>query len=161
MCIRDRYNILRIIPPIKPYKDKFIKGFICTLIYVVCWPILAFLSGKLIPAVGSGNLAEVSRIIILSLIVFLIQKTAQFGQDILVSKPALEISEVMRTNLFSKIHKIKINFVEKLSAGDITYRLTEDADRVSEIIYKTFQDTLPCILQLIACLLYTSDAADE
>ena len=142
------------IPPIKPYKTRFINGFICTLIYVACWPILAFLAGKLIPAIGSGNLKEVSRIIISSLIVFSIQKTAQFGQDILVSKPALEISEVMRANLFSKIQKIKINFVEKLSAGDITYRLTEDADRVSEIIYKTFQDTLPCLLQLIAVVIY-------
>ncbi|MDC3077864.1 ABC transporter ATP-binding protein/permease [Prochlorococcus sp. AH-716-O05] len=141
-------------PPIKPYKNRFIKGFICTLIYVTCWPLLAFLAGKLIPAIGEGNLTEVTRIIILSLIVFSIQKTAQFGQDILVSKPALEISEVMRANLFSKIHKIKIIFVEKLSVGDITYRLTEDADRVSEIIYKTFQDTLPCLLQLIAVVIY-------
>ncbi len=145
---------MRIIPPIKTYKTSFIKGFICTLLYVACWPILAFLAGKLIPAIGSGNLTEVTKIIIKSLIVFLIQKTAQFGQDILVSKPALEISEVMRENLFTKIHKIKINFVEKLSAGDITYRLTEDADRVSEIIYKTFQDTLPCILQLLAVVIY-------
>ncbi|MDC3171306.1 ABC transporter ATP-binding protein/permease [Prochlorococcus sp. AH-716-E13] len=142
------------IPPIKPYKTRFIKGFICTLVFVACWPLLAFLAGKLIPAIGSGNLTEVSRIIVLSLIVFLIQKTAQFGQDVLVSKPALEISEEMRENLFSRIHKIKINYIEKLSAGDITYRLTEDADRVSEIIYKTFQDTIPCLLQLIAVVLY-------
>ncbi len=149
-----KYSILRLIPPIKPYKSRFINGFICTLVFAACWPILAFLAGKLIPAIGSGNLTEVSRIIILSLIVFLIQKIAQFGQDVLVAKPALEISEVMRSNLFSKIHKIKINFVEKLSAGDITYRLTEDADRVSEIIYKTFQDTLPCLLQLIAVVIY-------
>ena len=47
-----------------------------------------------------------------------------------------------------------MNFVEKISAGDITYRLTEDADRVSEVIYKTFQDTLPCVLQLIAVIVY-------
>ena len=42
-----------------------------------------------------------------------------------------------------------MNSVEKISAGDITYRLTEDAERVSEVIYKTAQDTIPCTLQLI------------
>ena len=47
-----------------------------------------------------------------------------------------------------------MNHIEKISAGDITYRLTEDADRVSEVIYKTFQDTLPCLLQLLAVILY-------
>ena len=123
-------------------------------IYVACWPILAYLAGKLIPAIGSGDLLNVTSIIIKSLIVFLIQKIAQFGQDVLIAKPSLEISEVMREGLFRRIHKIKMNSIEKISAGDFTYRLTEDADRVSEVIYKTFQDTLPCFLQLTAVIIY-------
>ncbi len=124
------------------------------IIYVACWPILAFLAGKLIPAIGSGDILIVTNIIMKSLIVFLIQKSAQFGQDVFIARPSLEISEVMRQNLFSKIHKIKMNFINNISAGDITYRLTEDADRVSEVIYKTFQDTLPCVLQLLAVIVY-------
>ena len=124
------------------------------LIYVACWPLLAYLAGNLIPAIGSGDLAKVSSIIIKSLFVFLVQKTAQFGQDVFIAKPSLEISEVMRGNLFSRIQKIKMNSVENISAGDITYRLTEDADRVSEVIYKTAQDTIPCTLQLLAVIIY-------
>jgi len=124
------------------------------LIYVACWPLLAYLAGNLIPAIGSGNLSEVSSIIIKSLFVFLVQKTAQFGQDVFIAKPSLESSEVMRGNLFSRIQKIKMNSVENISAGDITYRLTEDADRVSEVIYKTAQDTIPCTLQLLAVIIY-------
>ncbi|WP_288258637.1 ABC transporter ATP-binding protein [uncultured Prochlorococcus sp.] len=124
------------------------------LIYVACWPLLAYLAGNLIPAIGSGDLPKVSSIIIKSLFVFLVQKTAQFGQDVFIAKPSLEISEVMRGNLFSRIQKIKMNSVENISAGDITYRLTEDADRVSEVIYKTAQDTIPCTLQLLAVVIY-------
>ena len=124
------------------------------LIYVACWPFLAYLAGNLIPAIGSGDLSKVSSIIIKSLFVFLVQKTAQFGQDVFIAKPSLEISEVMRGNLFSRIQKIKMNSVENISAGDITYRLTEDADRVSEVIYKTAQDTIPCTLQLLAVIIY-------
>ena len=124
------------------------------LIYVACWPLLAYLAGNLIPAIGSGDISNVSSIIIKSLFVFLVQKTAQFGQDVFIAKPSLEISEVMRGNLFSRIQKIKMNSVENISAGDITYRLTEDADRVSEVIYKTAQDTIPCTLQLLAVIIY-------
>ncbi len=123
-------------------------------IYVACWPLLAYLAGNLIPAIGSGDLSKVFNIIIKSLFVFLVQKTAQFGQDVFIAKPSLEISEVMRGNLFSRIQKIKMNSVENISAGDITYRLTEDADRVSEVIYKTAQDTIPCTLQLLAVIIY-------
>ncbi len=124
------------------------------LIYVACWPLLAYLAGNLIPAIGSGDLSKVSSIIIKSLFVFLVQKTAQFGQDVFIAKPSLEISEVMRGNLFSRIQKIKMNSVENISSGDFTYRLTEDADRVSEVIYKTAQDTIPCTLQLLAVIIY-------
>jgi len=124
------------------------------IIYVACWPILAFLAGKLIPAIGSGNISEVINIIGRTMIIFLIQKLAQFGQDLFISKPSLEISEEIRRDLFSKIQKIEIKSLEKISAGDITYRLTEDADRLTEVIYKTIQDTLPCSLQLIAVIIY-------
>ena len=124
------------------------------LIYVACWPLLAYLAGNLIPAIGSGDLSKVSSIIIKSLLIFLIQKTAQFGQDVFIAKPSLEISELMRGNLFGKIQKIDMNSIEKISAGDITYRLTEDADRVSEVIYKTAQDSIPCSLQLLAVVIY-------
>ncbi|WP_288249899.1 ABC transporter ATP-binding protein [uncultured Prochlorococcus sp.] len=124
------------------------------IIYVACWPLLAYFAGNLIPAIGSGDLSKVSNIIVKSLFVFLVQKTAQFGQDVYIAKPSLEISEVMRGNLFSRIQKIKMNSIENISAGDITYRLTEDADRVSEVIYKTAQDTIPCTLQLLAVIIY-------
>ena len=124
------------------------------LIYVACWPLLAYFAGNLIPAIGSGDLSKVISIIVKSLFIFLVQKIAQFGQDVFIAKPSLEISEVMRGNLFSKIQKIEMNSVKKISAGDITYRLTEDADRVSEVIYKTAQDTIPCTLQLLAVIIY-------
>ena len=58
------------------------------IIYVACWPILAYFAGNLIPAIGSGDLQSVSKIIIKSLIIFLIQKIAQFGQDVYIAKPS-------------------------------------------------------------------------
>ncbi len=124
------------------------------LIYVACWPVLAWLAGELIPKIGDGDLIRVSQVIVLALIVFLIQKVAQFGQDTILARPALRISQDLRTEIFIKLQKIELRAIEKLSTGDITYRLTEDADRVGEVIYKTIQDTTPCFLQLIAVFGY-------
>ena len=84
------------------------------LIYVACWPLLAYFAGNLIPAIGSGDISKVSSIIVKSLLIFLIQKSAQFGQDVFIAKPSLEVSEVMRGNLFRKIQKIDMNSVEKI-----------------------------------------------
>ncbi len=124
------------------------------LVYVACWPLLASLAGKLIPAIGNGELSVVIKVIAQSLGLFLIQKFAQFGQDTLLAGPALRVSQDIRTHLFEQLQRIQLGTIEKLSSGDLTYRLTEDADRVGEILYKTIQDTTPSLLQLITVFGY-------
>ena len=124
------------------------------LLFVACWPLLAWLAGQLIPAIGAGDFAKVLRTIAAALAVFLIQKLAQFGQDILLAEPALQVSQELRRGLFARLQRIDFGALEKLSAGDLTYRLTEDADRVGEVIYKTIQDTTPSALQLVVVLGY-------
>ena len=123
-------------------------------IYVICWPFLAWQAGELIPSIGEGNLSKVVKVIFISLVIFFIQKIAQFIQDTSLANPALMISQQLREKLFKKLQRIQLNSLDKLSSGDITYRLTEDADRVGEVIYKSIQDTFPCILQLIAVFIY-------
>ncbi len=124
------------------------------LVFVACWPLLASLAGKLIPAIGSGDFPVVLRSIGLALAVFMVQKAAQFGQDTLLAGPALAVSQDLRRQLFARLQRLDFGALEKLSAGDLTYRLTEDADRVGEVIYKTLQDSTPSALQLVAVLGY-------
>jgi ATP-binding cassette subfamily B protein len=122
------------------------------VVTVACWPLLALLAGRLIPALGAGDLASSARTVLLALLVFLVQKLAQFGQDTLLADPALRVSQGLRQQLFARLQQLRFSALDKLSAGDLTYRLTEDADRVGEVIYKTIHDTLPSALQLLAVL---------
>ena len=124
------------------------------LVFVACWPLLAWLAGQLIPAIGAGDLPRVLRVIVLALSVFMVQKLAQFGQDSLLAEPALLVSQDLRRQLFARLQRLDFGALEKLSAGDLTYRLTEDADRVGEVIYKTIQDTTPSALQLVVVFGY-------
>jgi ATP-binding cassette subfamily B protein len=124
------------------------------LVYVACWPLLAWLAGRLIPAIGAGDFPAVLRAVGGALAVFLIQKIAQFGQDTLLAGPALRVSQELRRRVFDRLQRLEFGALEKLSAGDLTYRLTEDADRVGEVIYKTIQDTTPSALQLVVVLGY-------
>jgi ATP-binding cassette subfamily B protein len=123
-------------------------------VFVGCWPLLAWLAGQLIPAIGAGAFSQVLKIIAASLAVFLVQKLAQFGQDTLLAGPALQVSQELRRLLFARLQRLDFGALEKLSAGDLTYRLTEDADRVGEVIYKTIQDSTPSALQLLVVLGY-------
>ncbi|QPN70437.1 ABC transporter ATP-binding protein [Synechococcus sp. CBW1108] len=141
-------------PLLKPHSRRLAAGGLCMLIFVACWPLLAWLAGQLIPAIGAGNFPLVARTIAAALGLFLVQKAAQFGQDTLLAGPALRVSQELRRGLFARLQRLEFGALEKLSAGDLTYRLTEDADRVGEVIYKTIQDTIPSALQLVVVLGY-------
>ena len=151
---QNKINSNYLIGKLKGHLPVLTLGAISMLVYVSCWPILAWLAGKLIPAIGQGNTEQVLTVILQALLIFIIQKTAQYLQDSLLAKPALSLSQDLRTTLFRKLQKTNILFIEKLSSGDIAYRLTEDVDRVGEVIYKTIQDTTPSIFQLIAVFGY-------
>jgi len=151
---KNKINFIYLIGKLKGHLPTLLLGGISMFIYVICWPILAWLSGKLIPAIGQGNTKQVLIVILQALIIFIIQKTAQYLQDSLLAKPALALSQDLRTTLFRKLQKTNILFIEKLSSGDIAYRLTEDVDRVGEVIYKSIQDTTPSIFQLLAVFGY-------
>ena len=144
----------RLWPLLKPHGRRLIAGGLCMLTYVACWPLLAWLAGRLIPAIGAGDFPAVLRAVAAALGVFLVQKTAQFGQDTLLAGPALQVSQELRRRLFARLQQLDFGALEKLSAGDLTYRLTEDADRVGEVIYKTIQDSTPSALQLGVVLGY-------
>lgn len=144
----------RLLPLLKPHRPALIAGGVCMLIFVGCWPLLAWLAGQLIPAIGAGDFNRVLQVIGLALTVFMLQKVAQFGQDTLLAGPALQVSQELRRRLFARLQRLDFGVLEKLSAGDLTYRLTEDADRVGEVIYKTIQDTTPSVLQLVVVFGY-------
>ena len=144
----------RLIPLLRPHRRSLTIGTLCMLIFVSSQLVLMRLMGRLLPDVGSGDLQRILPVIGLVLLVFAIQKLAQFGQDSLLAGPALQVSQSLRRDLFQRLQKVQLGALEKMSSGDLTYRLTEDADRVSEVIYKTLHDSIPSALQLFAVLGY-------
>lgn len=144
----------RLIPLLRPHRRLLTIGTLCMLVFVSSQLLLMRLMGRLLPDVGSGDLKRILPVIGLVLLVFAIQKIAQFGQDSLLAGPALQVSQALRRDLFQRLQKVQLGALEKMSSGDLTYRLTEDADRVSEVIYKTLHDSIPSALQLVAVLGY-------
>ena len=144
----------RLLPLLRPHVRQLTWGAFCMVVFVSSQLVLMSLMGRLLPNVGSGDLERILPVIGLVLLVFAIQKIAQFGQDSLLAGPALQVSQSLRRDLFQRLQRVQLGALEKMSSGDLTYRLTEDADRVSEVIYKTLHDSIPSALQLVAVLGY-------
>ena len=144
----------RLLPLLRPHLRQLIAGLACMLLYVSSFLLLLNLAGELFPSLSSRDLPRVLLLIGQGVVIFAVQKLAQFGQDSLLAGPALQVSQQLRSDLFGTLQTVELGALEKLSAGDLTYRLTEDADRVSEVLYKSIHDTVPSALQLLAVLGY-------
>ncbi|MEM8675525.1 MAG: ABC transporter ATP-binding protein [Cyanobacteria bacterium P01_G01_bin.67] len=152
--MKNRSSYWQLIPFIRPQSLTIVWAFICTLIFTIFWPIKAWLAGEVSQYIGKGDPGSIARLAGLTAIVFLFQGIAQYGQDSLMAKAALNAALNLRKNVYRHLQKLSLKYFEVAKTGDLTYRLTEDIDRIGEIINQFFHDFVPCILQLIVVLGY-------
>ncbi|MEO1669597.1 MAG: ABC transporter ATP-binding protein [Cyanobacteria bacterium J06631_2] len=144
----------QLLPFIRPQSLIIFWAFICTLIFTIFWPIKAWLAGEVSQYIGKGEPSSIARIAGLAAIVFILQGIAQYGQDSLMAKASLNAALNLRKSVYAHLQRLSLNYFEVAKTGDLTYRLTEDIDRIGEVINQFFHDFVPCILQLIVVLGY-------
>jgi ATP-binding cassette subfamily B protein len=125
-----------------------------TIIFVGYWPILAWLSGQVLAKLSAGDVPAVSRLIAITMAGFAVQKVGQYIQDALMSKAALEVAFNVRKDVYTHIHRLSLSYFERSQTGDLSYRLTEDIDRIGEVVLKLFHDFIPSMLQLVVVVGY-------
>ncbi|ERN42322.1 ABC-type multidrug transport system, ATPase and permease component [Rubidibacter lacunae KORDI 51-2] len=141
---------LQLLPFLRPQAWAIAKALACTMAFVAFWPVLAWLAGPIAKAVGEGNVSESGRLAGIALGIFLAQKIAQFGQDALMAEAALAIAYDIRQTTFAHLQRLSLDYFATAKTGDLSYRLTEDVDRIGEVVNKFFQQFLPSVLQLLA-----------
>jgi ATP-binding cassette, subfamily B, bacterial len=152
--LKKRSNYWQLLPYIRPQWQTIARAFACTLGVTVFWPIQAALAGQLISSIGQGNMTGLGQIAGSLVLVFFLQKILMYGQDALMAKGALLVAFDLRKRVYAHLHRLNLGYFETAQTGDLTYRLTEDIDRIGEVINKVFHDFVPCVLQLIVVLGY-------
>lgn len=117
-------------------------------------PLLAYLIGQAAGLIGQGNITGLLQISALTAVVFVVRGAFQYGQDSLMAKSALAIALDLRRRVYRHLQSLALDYFERASTGDLTYRLTEDIERIGEVINKIFHQFVPCVLQLVAILAY-------
>lgn len=112
------------------------------------------MAGKLLGALADGDVATLAQLAGITAGLFLVQKLAQYGQDALMAKAALNVAYDLRTRTYAHLQTLSLSYFERAKTGDLAYRLTEDIDRIGEVVNKIFHDFVPCVLQLIVVLGY-------
>lgn len=152
--MKTRSNYWQLLPSIRPQTKTITQAFICTLGVTVFWPIQAQLAGQIANIIGQGNTNALAKLAVELALVFLVQKLLMYGQDALMAKAALYVALDLRKQVYTHLQRLNLSYFETAQTGDLTYRLTEDIDRIGEVVNKIFHDFVPCVLQLIVVLGY-------
>ncbi len=152
--MKTRSSYWRLLPHLRPHWRTILQAFVCTLVFTGCWPLLARLAGNVLGFLVKGNVPELAKLAGVMAGIFLVQKIAQYGQDSLMAKAALAIALDVRKRVYAHLQTLNLSYFESAQTGDLSYRLTEDIDRIGEVVNKVFHDFTPCVLQLIVVFGY-------
>lgn len=152
--MKTRSNYWQLLPYIQPQWQTIVKGFIGILGYVLATLALLTLVRQFASLFGGGHLKAIAVQLGIIAAVFLVRGFFQSVQDIYMAKAALRVAFHLRKQVYSHLQRLNISYFETAKAGDLSYRLTEDVDRVGEVVHKLFHDFIPCVLQLVAIPIY-------
>lgn len=152
--LKTRSNYWQLIPYIRPQWLNIVKGFIGIIGYVVATLGLMTLAKRLATLFDSGNVVAIAQLLGIVTAVFLVRGVFQSVQDIYMAKAALRVAFNLRKQVYAHLQKLNLSYFETAKAGDLSYRLTEDVDRVGEVIHKVFHDLIPSSLQLVTIPIY-------
>ena len=152
--MKHRSNYWQLSTYIRPQWKIIAQAMACTLVLTATWPILAWLAGRMAELIGAGKVGEIAELTSFAAVVWVGQKLVQYGQDTLMAKAALSIALQLRQQTYAHLQHLSLSYFETMQTGDLAYRLTEDIDRIGEVVNKLFHEFVPNVLRLIAVLSY-------
>jgi len=152
--LKHRSSYWKLLPFIKPHLGTMGRAAACTLVFTASWPAIAWLVGEAAGFVGAGEVMKIARLAGMTAVVFVIRGLGQYGQDAWMAKAALAIAMDLRRAVYAHLQTLNLSYFESARTGDLSYRLTEDVDRIGEIINKIFHQFIPSVLQLIVVVGY-------
>ncbi|MBF2014745.1 MAG: ABC transporter ATP-binding protein [Rivularia sp. T60_A2020_040] len=150
----SKSNYWQLLPYIRPQWQTIAKGFVGIIGYVIATLGLIKLVEELATPFGEGNVVEIAKLALILAGVFLVRGFFQSVQDIYMAKAALRVAYNLRKQVYTHLQKLNLSYFETAKAGDLSYRLTEDVDRVGEVVHKMFHDFIPSALQLVTIPIY-------
>lgn len=151
---QQRSSYWQLVPFIRPHAGRFSLGFACILGYVLSTLLLPYMAGRVALYIGQGNVRAIAYWLGLAAVVFLVRSVFQYWENVVMIRASLDVALDLRRAVYAHLHRLGLDYFERAKTGDLSYRLTEDIDRISEVMHKMSQQFVSCALQLLAIPLY-------
>ncbi|MCR4605159.1 MAG: ABC transporter ATP-binding protein/permease [Eubacterium sp.] len=156
-------KIKRLTPFIKPYVIHIIFSIVFALVSVALSLYIPILTGEAIDVIiGSGqvDMEKIINIIIWIAILIPICAVATYVMNLLNNHICYGVSKDMREAAFSHLMKLDIEFFDSHKSGDITSRISADADAVADGLLMGISNLFTGIITILGtiCFMFSVSA---
>jgi ATP-binding cassette, subfamily B, bacterial len=141
-------------PYLRPYRLTLGLAVLASSGFVATLPLTANLVGRAAPLLGQGNLPALTPTLAAIAGLFLFRGFCIYSQDVLMAKVVLKLVYSLRLKVYRHLQRLGLDYFAATPTGDLTYRLTEDVDRVGEVLNRALHQGIPCTLTLVVLLGY-------
>ena len=102
--------------------------------------------------VATGDLAGVTRILVLMLVLYAVSSLARWAQDYVVAGVAQRTVRNMRDEYFAKLHTLSLRFFDQQTHGDLMSRLTNDIENINTVLSTSASQLISNALSFVGLL---------
>ena len=136
-------------PFLKAEWPLFLRTLLFVIGYVATVPILPYLASKASGAIGEGDVRQTAFWLGLAVIDFTFQNIFLYFARVSAISSSQNIALAIREKTYANLHKLNVDYFAQSQTGDLTYRLTEDIDKIGEVVTKLSQQFISCVLQIV------------
>ena len=108
-------------------------------------------SGKAIDAVTALDMGTMGKWLALLGVIYPISAVLTYFQTLFAAKLSQYTVRTMRNDLFAKISRLPIKYIDTHKHGDIMSRMTNDAENVSNSVSQSLSSLISGVITLIGC----------
>ncbi|MFK8182832.1 MAG: ABC transporter ATP-binding protein [Phormidesmis sp.] len=147
--VKKQSSYRHLSPFLKKEWPTFSRTLLCVLGYVITVPILPYLAKEATSAIGQGDVRQTAYWLGLAIVDFTVQNIFLYGERVGAIEASQNVVLAVRKRVYANLHQLGIDYFATAQTGDLTYRLTEDTERMGEVITKMSQQFISCVLQII------------
>ncbi|MDE6032113.1 MAG: ABC transporter ATP-binding protein, partial [Oscillospiraceae bacterium] len=144
-------TLKRLVSYIGRNKSLLIGMLIVTIAATVLNVVAPSVSAKAIDAIAEIKLADMGRWLAVLGVLYLISAVLTYFQSLFAAKLSQYTVRTMRNDLFSRISRLPIKYIDTHKHGDIMSRMTNDAENVSNSVSQSLSSLISGVITLVGC----------
>ncbi len=146
-------TLRRMFSYIRPYRGYLALSITAALVSVASMLVFPLLTGRAVDAISQGETGPFARAVLMMALSAGLTALFQFLQNLFNNRMAYSISRDMRSDLFSKLQRLPLSYIDSHPHGDVSSRMLNDVDQVSDGLLMGFTQLFSGILTILGTLI--------